>query len=120
MQSESNEKLPSVEVAESGGMAHVILRTNFEEEARDDEGSAWVWTEYQFDVPAYDGMQADIEANLQAWVNYAQKVEEQREAESKRAAERAAALDAAPETASAVAQLEADVTYMAIMSGIDL
>ena len=92
---ESNVKLPAVEVEQSAdGMALVTIRTNYEEAARDDEGTMWQWEQRSLETPMVDGLAEMVEADMQAWADFADSVAAAR-AEADEAAK---ALKAAQET----------------------
>lgn len=97
MQSESNEKLPAVEIVKSGRIALVIIRRNFEQVVRDDEGTVWVWEEHKGIVPYFEGMQEEIEANQTPWADYLDCNMRAAELEREHAAAVAAATNGLPE-----------------------
>lgn len=92
---ESNVKLPAVEVeAAANGMALVIMRTNYEQAASDDEGTMWQWEERRVETPMVEGLADMIEADIDAWVDFADSVA----AAKSEAEEAASALRAAQES----------------------
>lgn len=76
MESESNVRLPAVEVERVHGMARVTLRRNFEEFARDDEGAMWRWDEVSVETPVVDGLEDVVAADFDAWWSYAERIAE--------------------------------------------
>ncbi len=92
---ESNVKLPAVEVeAAANGMALVTIRTDYEQAARDDEGTMWQWEERRIETPMVEGLAEMIEADIDAWVDFADSVA----AAKSEAEEAASALRAAQES----------------------
>lgn len=90
---ESDERPPELEVARSGDEAVVILRSNFEQVARDEKSAAWAWEERTCRVPWSDGLAEAVGANPQAWADFA----DARERAQQAAAEHARAVRAAAE-----------------------
>ncbi len=92
---ESNVKLPAVEVeAAANGMALVTIRTDYEQAARDDEGTMWQWEERRIETPMVEGLAEMIEVDIDAWVDFADSVA----AAKSEAEEAASALRAAQES----------------------
>ena len=60
--------------AAADGMALVIMRTNYEQAASDDEGTMWQWEERRVETPMVEGLADMIEADLDAWVDFADSV----------------------------------------------
>lgn len=78
MESESNVRLPAVEVERVHGMARVTLRRNYEEYIRDDEGAMWRWDELSLETPMVDGLEDVVAADFDAWWSHAERIAEMR------------------------------------------
>lgn len=78
MESESNVRLPAVEVERVRGMARVTLRRNYEEYIRDDEGAMWRWDELSLETPMVDGLEDVVAADFDAWWSHAERIAEMR------------------------------------------
>lgn len=78
MESESNVRLPAVEVERERGMARVTLRRNYEEYIRDDEGAMWRWDELSLETPMVDGLEDVVAADFDAWWSHAERIAEMR------------------------------------------
>lgn len=78
MESESNVRLPAVEVERVRGIARVTLRRNYEEYIRDDEGAMWRWDELSLETPMVDGLEDVVAADFDAWWSHAERIAEMR------------------------------------------
>lgn len=78
MESESNVRLPAVEVESVRGIALVTLRRNYEEYIRDDEGAMWRWDELSLETPMVDGLEEVVAADFDAWWSHAERIAEMR------------------------------------------
>lgn len=78
MESESNVRLPAVEVERVRGMARVTLRRNYEEYIRDDEGAMWRWDELSLETPMVVGLEDVVAADFDAWWSHAERIAEMR------------------------------------------
>lgn len=78
MESESNVRLPAVEVERVRGIARVTLRRNYEEYIRDDEGAMWRWDELSLETPMVDGLEDVVAADFDAWWSHAELIAEMR------------------------------------------
>ena len=78
MESESNVRLPAVEVERERGIARVTLRRNYEEYIRDDEGAMWRWDELSLETPMVDGLEDVVAADFDAWWSHAERIAEMR------------------------------------------
>lgn len=78
MESESNVRLPEVEVESVRGIARVTLRRNYEEYIRDDEGAMWRWDELSLETPMVDGLEDVVAADFDAWWSHAERIAEMR------------------------------------------
>lgn len=78
MESESNVRLPAVEVESVRGIARVTLRRNYEEYIRDDEGAMWRWDELSLETPMVDGLEDVVAADCDAWWSHAERIAEMR------------------------------------------
>ena len=78
MESESNVRLPAVEVESVRGIARVTLRRNYEEYIRDDEGAMWRWDELSLETPMVDGLEDVVAADFDAWWSHAERIAEMR------------------------------------------
>lgn len=78
MESESNVRLPAVEVESVRGIARVTLRRNYEECIRDDEGAMWRWDELSLETPMVDGLEDVVAADFDAWWSHAERIAEMR------------------------------------------
>lgn len=78
MESESNVRLPAVEVERVRGIARVTLRRNYEEYIRDDEGAMWRWDELSLETPMVDGLEDVVAADFDAWWSHAERIVEMR------------------------------------------
>ena len=78
MESESNVRLPAVEVERVHGIARVTLRRNYEEYIRDDEGAMWRWDELSLETPMVDGLEDVVAADFDAWWSHAERIAEMR------------------------------------------
>lgn len=78
MESESNVRLPAVEVERVRGIARVTLRRNYEEYIRDDEGAMWRWDELSLETPMVDGLEDVVAADFDAWWSHAEQIAEMR------------------------------------------
>lgn len=78
MESESNVRLPAVEVERVRGMARVTLRRNYEEYIRYDEGAMWRWDELSLETPMVDGLEDVVAADFDAWWSHAERIAEMR------------------------------------------
>lgn len=78
----------------------------FYEHAKVYEETGYEWDEYHLEMPAYLGLENDVEANYDMLISQAKLVEEQSNAESMLRAEQA--------------QTRADIEYIAMMMEVDL
>lgn len=78
MESESNVRLPAVEVESVRSIARVTLRRNCEKYIRDDEGAMWRWDELSLETPMVDGLEGVVAADFDAWWSHAERIAEMR------------------------------------------
>lgn len=112
MESESNVRLPAVEVENVRGIARVTLRRNYEEYIRDDEGAMWRWDEVSVETPMVDGLEDVVAADFDAWWSHAERIAEMRA--------RAEADERAVEAAVAALPVYQEETDMAVLELGDL
>lgn len=112
MESESNVRLPAVEVESVRGIARVTLRRNYEEYIRDDEGAMWRWDELSLETPMVDGLEGVVAEDFDAWWSHAERIAEMRA--------RAEADERAVEAAVAALPVYQEETDMAVLELGDL
>ena len=78
----------------------------FYENAEAYEENGWEWDEYHLEMPAYPGLENDVEANYEMLMRQAKAVEEQN--------------NAIPMLQNEQAQTRADIEYIAMMMEVDL